>query len=676
MAFDIDKAMESTNIAEDYDKTKEGKERLTKIANKVYEGYQTDLKSRENWEKNVNNWTSMALQVTGNKTYPWVKASNVKFPLLSTAAMQFAARAYPALVPSDGKVVQCKVIGKDPTGAKAERAERVAKFMSYQLIEEMEDWEEDMDKLLVILPIVGTAFKKTYWSGELKRNCSKLILPRDLVVNYWAKTLEDAERKTEMIELTKREIQERIRSGTYLDVTLPEPTTNSRMQNRMQPTDKQMTEMPSDSDETTPYVILEQHTWEDLDDDGYPEPYVITIEESSQMLLRITARYRKEDITYSADQKRIAKIKPIEYYTKYGFIPNPDGSFYDVGFGLLLGSINDTINTSINQLIDAGTLNNLQSGFLSKGLRMKLGDSKFQPGEWKLVNATGDNLKNGIFPLPTKEPSGTLLSLMELLLNSGKELASVADIFVGKMPGQNTPATTTMASVEQGMKLFTAVYKRVYKALTKEYKKLYKLNSIYIDTQQEVAILDEPIQQSDFEEGSYDVCPAADPTAFSSTQKLMKAQGLLELLQLGTVNPIEVTKRILDAQEQPNMEALLVTQPPPNPEAQKMQMEMQLKQQDADLKKQETQQKMQLAQFLAEVKAHSMATQDSMKQQIEAMKANTEQIIASMEQKRAEIEHRMELAHNEQLHQQDMSHQKELGAAKVAAAKKPKGTKS
>lgn len=676
MAIDLNKAMESRNIAEEYNKTEEGKKKLVEIANKVYQGYQTDQKSREDWEKNVNNWTSMALQVATQKSYPWVKASNVKFPLLSTAAMQFAARAYPALVPSDGKVVQCKVIGKDPDGQKALRAERVSKFMSYQLIEEMEDWEEEMDKLLVILPIVGTAFKKTYWSKELQRNCSTLVLPRDLVVNYWAKTLEDAERKTETLELTKREVRERILAGTYLDVILPEPTTNSRMQNRMQPTDDKMTKMPSEADDTTPYVILEQHTWEDLDDDGYPEPYVITVEESTQTLLRITARYRQEDIIYKDDGKAIAKIKPIEYYTKYGFIPNPDGSFYDVGFGLLLGSINDTINTSINQLIDAGTLSNLQSGFLSKGLRMKLGDSKFQPGEWKLVNATGENLKNGIFPLPTKEPSATLLSLMELLLNSGKELASVADIFVGKMPGQNTPATTTMASVEQGMKLFTAVYKRVYKALTKEYKKLYKLNAIYINVQQETNILDEPIKQTDFEEGSYDVCPAADPTAFSSTQKLMKAQGLLELLQLGTVNPIEVTRRILDAQEQPNIDSLIVTQPPPNPEQQKMQMEMQLKQQDAALKEKETQQKMQLAQFLAEVKAHSQATQDSMKQQVEAMKAQTEQIVAQMEQKRLEVEHQLELLHNEQMHQQDMAHQKELNAAKVQAAKQPKGTKS
>ncbi len=673
MALDINKAIESTNIAEDLSHSEEGKKKLLDIGVKVHKGYALDKESRKDWENCVNEWTSMALQVATAKTYPWPKASNVKFPLVSTAAMQFAARAYPALVPSDGQVVQCKVIGKDPTGEKYNRAQRVAKFMSYQVIEEMEDWEEEMDKLLVILPIVGTAFKKTYWSSTLKRNCSKMVLPRDLVINYWAKSLEDTERKTELIELTKREVKERMLDGTYREVTLADPTTNSRMQDRMQPTDAKGLQMPADADETTPYLILEQHTWEDLDDDGYPEPYTITIEESSKEVLRITARYRKEDVTYTADQKKIARIKPIEYYTKYGFIPNPDGGFYDIGFGLLLGSINDTINTSINQLIDAGTLSNLQSGFLSKGLRMQLGASKFQPGEWKMVNATGENLKNGIFPLPTKEPSSTLLQLMEVLMNSGKELASVADIFVGKMPGQNTPATTTMASVEQGMKLFTAVYKRVYKSLTKEYKKLYKLNSIYLDPETETQVLDEPIKQSDFEEGTHDVCPAADPTAFSSTQKLMKAQGLLELLQLGTVNPIEVTKRILEAQEQPNMEALLVTQPPPNPEQQKAEMEMQLKQQDAQLKQQEMQQKMALEKFMAELKAHSEQTKLAMQAQAQQMKLQTEQAIAELEQKRAEVQHQMELIHASQSHQVDMKIKQDQAAQKAKEqANKPK----
>jgi chaperonin GroES len=622
MPIDINKALASHNIADDLKE-----DELLKISNFVFEGYKIDLDSRKDWERNVDKWTKLALQSTEQKNFPWANAANVKYPLLSTAAMQFAARAYPALVPGDGNVVQARIIGKELQGQKTAKAEHIAKHMSWQLTYQMTDWEDDMDKLLVILPVVGTVFKKTYFDATKGRNVSKMVLPKDLVVNYWAKSLEEAERKTEVIEMSKRVLRERQLSGIYCDIELPEPPMPEGA-----PPRAMGQSAPATADYTTPYRILEQHTFYDLDEDGYPEPYIITIEESTKKVLRIVARFEKEDIQ-QGEKGGIARIEPMEYYTKFPFIPNPDGGFYDIGFGLLLGSINETINTSINQLLDAGTLKSLPSGFISKSMRLRTGEQRIGPGEWRNVNATGEQMKGGIVPLPVTDPSATTLELMGALIESGNKLASVAEIFVGKMPGQNTPATTTMASVEQAMKLFTAVYKRIFKALEKEYKKLFKLNSMYLDEKEYQNVLDEPVTKADYDMTLYDVCPGADPTAFSSTQKLVKAQALVELLQIGTVNPIEVTKRILDAQEQPNWEQLIVQQPPPDPKQQEMQMKMQIEQQKAQMKAQEMQMKMQMEQVMMEMEKRQKEMEMVMDAQMKQMELQFKQAEAQLKLK-------------------------------------------
>lgn len=580
--------IDSNNIADDLKE-----EDLKKIGTTVFDGYESDLKSRSVWEEDLEKWTKLALQIVDEKTFPWKGASNVKYPLLSTAAMQFNARAYPSLVPADNKVVKCRAIGADPQGLKAERARRVSVHMSYQVTEEMEDWEEDMDRLLLVLPITGTAFKKTYWDSSLQRNCSKLVFPTDLVVNYWAKSLEEAERKTEIIPISKRKLKERQLQGIYRDCKLPDPVIDSTDEQRQ---DRQGFVNP-DQDETTPYMLLEQHGFLDLDEDGYAEPYVILIEKHSKEVLRITPRYQSDDVVMD-DKQKVVKITPFEHYTKFSFVPNPDGGFYDIGFGRLLGSINASADTLVNQLIDSGTLNNLQSGFIGKGLRIRMGENTFTPGEWKAVNATGDDIKKQIFPLPTKEPSPVLMNLLQFLLQSGKELASVAEIFVGKMPGQNTPATTTMATIEQGMKVFTAVYKRIFRALTKEYRKLYKLNYRYLNPQQYIEVIDEQIEQSDYAGPENDIVPAADPQATMAQEKLTKAQNLMQLMSLGTLDPMQVTAYLLEAFEIPNAEQFIIQQPQqaPDPKAQLAQMEGELKQQEHGMKMQEMEQKMNLAQ--------------------------------------------------------------------------------
>ena len=575
---------EESNLVSRLRKRKGGEETLQEIGQTCKKGFEQDLESRKHWEQDIEDWMKLACQIREQKSFPWPDASNVKYPLVSVAAIQFSARAYPSFIPPDGKLVKTMVIGADPTGEKSKKGGRVGTYMSWQFLRDMEDWEEDMDKLLITLSIVGTMFKKTFFDPEEDKVVSTLVDSKDLVVNHWIKSLEKAERISHVFTLSKRAVENRQRSDFYdEEVDFGEP------------------QLPEGSDqghydtESLPYTMVEQHTWLDLDDDGYAEPYIVTFERFSGVVGRISPRYDLEAIQTNSKGK-IIKIEPFCYFTKFPFIPNPDGGFYDIGFGHLLGPINESVNTLINQLIDAGTLNNMQAGFIGKGLRIKGGDYSLSPGEFKWVNSTVDDLKKQIMLMPTKEPSNVLFQLMGSLIQSGKELASVAEIFVGKMPGQNTPATTTMASIEQGMKVFTAVYKRVYRSLDKEFKKVFKLNRTYLDRNTYIQVLDEPINPEDFDFKNYDICPAADPTATSQTEKLLKAQGLMELLPLGTIDPIKVTQRILEAQQQPNWQELIPgmveTGEPQIPQKQdpellQMQQESQFKQQEAAMKQQQ-----------------------------------------------------------------------------------------
>jgi chaperonin GroES len=659
--------LEAVNIAKELDQ-----DLLNKIGNEAFEGFTHDLQSREEWDRHIDEWIKLAKQTIEPKTYPWPRASNVKYPLLSTAAMQFAARAYPSLVPANGRVVNAKAIGKDPTGQKSQVAEAVSLYMSWQLLREMDGWEEEMDKLLIMLPIVGTMFKKTYWDPMNEKNCSKLVLPKNLVVNYWAKSLKDAERISEILEMSPRKVKERQQSKLWLDVDLGEaPQPETKKPNS-----------PSVQDETTPYTIIEQHTFLDLDEDGYKEPYIVTFHKESKKVLRIAARFDETTISI-ADDGSLRKIEPIQYYTKFGFIPNPDGGFYDIGFGVLLGPINESVNTLINQLVDAGALNNLQSGFLGKGLRLRMGETRFQPGEWKVVNSTGDDLKKQIVPMPSKEPSNVLFQLMGALITSGKELASVAEIFVGKTPGQNTPATTTMATIEQGMKVFTAVYKRIYRALNEEFEKLARLNYLYVNPATYVDVVDMEVNPTDFDLKLNNIFPGADPTAVSQTEKLLKAQGLMELLPSGVLDPVKVVMRILDAQEQPNWEELLNPQvaqtgqlppPPPDPKLLEMQMKGQMEQQKIQMQSQAQQQKMELeardkaVQLAMKQREHAQEMQHKVQMaNIQAAEAVHKQRIFSAE---AQAEMNQKLIHSEEEHQVKLRQQKETSAQKAKEAKK------
>jgi len=663
--LDLDTILNSVNLAEELDE-----EELGEIGTTVYDGYDLDLKSRMEFDTLLDNWTKLAIQIASVKSWPWPNASNVKYPLLATASMQFAARAYPSLVPAHGNIVKAKVVGYDPTGEKAARAHRVSKFMSWQIMDEMEEWEEEHDRLLITLPIVGTMFKKTLFDPELGRNVSVLVMPKELIVNYWAKSLDDVERITEIRYMNKRKIREKVLAGLYYDCDLGDPVLENNLSGNTGTNPSQLNQ-PEKVDTTTPYMILEQHCYLDLDKDGYAEPYIVTIEKNSRKVLRIVARFTKEDVSFNSDNE-ILKIKPQQYYTKYGFVPNPDGGFYDIGFGRLLGPINDAVDTLINQLIDGGSLHTLQAGFLAKGLRLRLGETRFTPGEWKHVNATGQDLKNGIMPLPTREPSKVLFELMTFLVQSGKELASVAEIFTGKMPGQNTPATTTQASIEQGMKVFTAVYKRIFRSMQAEFRKLYRLNKVYLDPQVMVSVLDGQVQQSDFQGPEDDIIPAADPAAVSQQEKQAKVEQLGKLLQLGTLNPMAFTQMYMEAYEIPNPEKLIMQpQQKPDPEAERMKAEAQIKQQESQMRVMNEQGKMKIR-----------AAESQQKMQAEAekskIKIQQEQILGMLKAKALEQQSGQKIQAEAMGSQQKMMHkemqhrQQMVQAAQKAAVQKAK----
>ena len=541
---DVDLLISSQNIAENLDSNL-----LKEIGRRVVDDFDIDKDSRSDWEERYEGALKLAAQVLEERTFPWKGAANVKYPLLTTSCIQFSARAYPALVPPIN-AVKCKTVGRDIDGTKDRRADRISKHMSYQILEEMEDWEEGMDRLLTILPLTGTEFKKTYFDQQLGVNVSEHVLAKDLVVNYYAKSLESAPRITHTLYMYPNEVRERILSGIYLDEDLGEPTpqkdrlkeTSDEIQGKVEP----------DHDEDAPYEILEQHRYLDLDEDGYKEPYIVVVERESQKVLRIVARFDQADVV--ANKKgQILKINPVHYFTKFSFSPSMDGGFYDFGYGLLLGPINEASNTLINQLLDAGTLSNLQSGFLSKGIRMKGGNHRFTPGEWKPVDSFGDDLRKGIFALPVREPSQTLFQLLGMLVSAGEKLGSSVDLLSGESPGQNQPATTTVSLIEQGLKVFGAIYKRLHRSLKKEYQKLYRLNRIYLPDQVYFTIIDPgeeeaaEIARGDYDGDKTDVYPASDPTIASESQKLARVEGLVQAMSAGApYNPQVVWRQYAD----------------------------------------------------------------------------------------------------------------------------------
>jgi chaperonin GroES len=586
--FDIDDLMYEANIAD-----RLCKQDLETIGMQVVKDFDNDLTSRSSWEKRTEASLKLALQVAEIKNFPWANASNVKFPLITIAALQYHARSYPVLIDSD-LPVKCRVVGDDKDGLRTLRATRVEQHMSYQLLEEDEDWESEMDKVLITQPIIGCAFKKTYYDPIRKHNVSENVLAKDLVVNYWTKSLETASRVTHVLQMTKNEIYERTARGLWLEdvsegrqqqwssVAMGNPLQNAQDKAQgMQP--------PEPNDSSTPIEMLEQHCHIDFDGDGYAEPYIVYVRRDNKKIARIVARYTQSDIERNKDNV-ILSIKAEQYFTKYPFIPSPDGGFYDLGFGVLLGPLNESINTIINQLVDAGTMANTAGGFLSRGIKLRGGNYSFNPMEWKHVDTTGDDLRKGIVPLPVREPSQVLFTLLNLLINYGERIGGSVDILSGQNPGQNTPAETTRTMAEQGMKVFNGIFKRTHRSLKQEFRKLYRLNQIFI-TENTPYVSDGEsagmVLASDYEGPVTDVMPTADPSITSDAQRTAQAMAIAGRVAAtpGLYNRYEAEHSFLKALKVTNIDRILpdpkgpnAVPPPVNPKVQIEQMKQQAKQ--------------------------------------------------------------------------------------------------
>lgn len=571
--------------------------------------YRLDKASMSEWLEKMGKGIDLAKLDKEKKTYPFSNASNVKYPLVTSAALQFNARAYPAIVQAD-KTVKTKTYGADQNGQKAARGERVSAHMSWQLQCELEEWEADTDRMLVQLPVVGTMIRKTWYDAAQERPRSRLIEPGKFIVNNNVKTLETAPRSTEEISLFPSEIRERVASGVFADLEYH----------------------AEDSEDTAaPVAFIEQHCRLDLDGDGYGEPYIITVHVASQKCARLVADFDGPDVKYitgmdEAGQQVATGIKSIRrgsYFTAYHFMPSLSGGFWGTGLGLLLGDISETVNTIINMQIDAGHMASLGGGFIGNGFRLKGGSQNLKPGEWRQVQATGASIKDSMVPITFPGPDATLFQMLGLLIDAGREIASVKDILTGDTGTKNMTATTTMALIEQGLMVFSAAYKRIYLSLRHEFKILAKINAATVDPARYNEFHDQEQQfdpAQDYAAADMDIVPVADPKAVTKMQELAKADLLMNMASQGLVNPGEATNRILEAASIPDRDELAM---PQDPAAQMMQQA-------------------QMAQVMAELELTRAKVQetysDAAKNMADADRARMEQMIKMMEAQRNELQ--------------------------------------
>ena len=522
-----------SNIADMFDE-----DTLTRVGRQVKDGYDADKDSMSDWIDLVEFGFELIKQETNSKSTPWEGAANFKSPELMKAALKFSDRASTELL-RKYSILKTRVIGADPNDLKLQQGERVAEFQNWQLNVEMPEWRDEHEKLIYDLPYTGTVFKKTFFDAQLGRNSSTLITYPNFVVNQNATSLERLRRFSETHDFSENEVIEKQRQGLWLDVDLD---LGSR---------EDADAVEAESDKMTTFI--EQKGWFDLDKDGYEEPYTFVVHEATAKVVRIMPRFEPKDVLIKDEDNRraatldrliqdgvlpqttgereVVRISATQSITKYGFIRDPQGEFLDVGYIHLLSALVSGINTTTNQLIDAGTLSNRQSGWLSKEFRRKMGNSSFKPGEWKQTGVSAQALQQGVVPLPVKEPSPTLFALTQFMITSAQELAASSDL-KGTL-GANTPVGTTLALIDEQMQGTGAIVKRIYRSMSSEFRKLYILNSKFVDPRQYQEILDD--QEANFEQDfnikGMDIVPEANPEISTKTQRVIMAQAELSQVQ-------------------------------------------------------------------------------------------------------------------------------------------------
>ena len=500
---------------------------LSPIGHELYDNYSDYKSSRKDWEQSYIKGLDLLGFKYEETTEPFKGASGATHPVLAEAITQFQAQAYKELLPADGPV-RTQMMGL-PTPDKEAQSVRVRDYMNYQIMSEMKEYEAEFDQMLFYLPLTGSAFKKVYFDEVMNRTVSKFVPADDLVVPYTATSLDDADSITHVVKMSENDLRKQQVSGFYRDIELA-PAGSSETD-----TEKKERELEGRSKgrEQNIYTLLECHV--DLDLEGFedinPEdqeptgiklPYIVTVEEGSRNVLAIRRNYEIGDV----------KKNKIDHFVHFKFLPGL--GFYGFGLIHMIGGLSRTATMALRSLLDAGTLSNMPAGFKMRGIRIKDEGQPIQPGEFKDVDAPGGNIRDAFMPLPFKEPSATLLNLMGTVVQAGQRFAAIADTQIGD-GNQGAAVGTTVAMLERGSRVMSAVHKRLYAAMKKEFNLMARVFKLYLPEVYPYDVVggQRQIMKTDFDD-RVDILPVADPNIFSQTQRISLAQ---TEMQLAASNP-------------------------------------------------------------------------------------------------------------------------------------------
>ena len=498
---------------------------LEPLGNEMVQNYMDYKTSRKDWEQSYIQGLDLLGFKYENRTEPFQGASGATHPVLAEAVTQFQAQAYKELLPAEGPV-RTDIIGIDSPPVQ-QQATRVKDYMNYILMDQMQEYEPEFDQMLFHLPLAGSTFKKVYYDQLLGRAVSKFIPAEDLIVPYTATSLDDAEAIIHSLKVSENDLRKQQVNGFYSDVELGPPGVDNN--DELTKKERELSGTKKTGKQEPVYTVLECHVnldlegFEDVDGENQPTgiklPYIVTVEEGSRKILSIRRNYAPDDL----------KKNKIQYFVHFKFLPGL--GFYGFGLIHMIGGLSRTATAALRQLLDAGTLSNLPAGFKQRGVRVRDEASPIQPGEFKDVDAPGGSLRDAFFPLPYKEPSATLLQLMGIVVGAGQRFAAIADMQVGD-GNQQAAVGTTIALLERGSRVMSAIHKRLYAAMKKEFKLLGTVIAQYLPPEYPYDVVGgaRTIKQIDFDD-RIDIVPVADPNIFSQTQRISMAQTELQLAQ-------------------------------------------------------------------------------------------------------------------------------------------------
>ena len=533
---------------------------LVEIGSELEGQYKDYRSSRQDWEMAYTNGLELLGFKYERRTEPFRNASGVTHPVLAESVTQFQSQAYKELLPADGPV-RTQIVGLIDS-QKEQQSERVRDFMNYQIMTVMKEYEPEFDQMLFYLPLSGSTFKKVYYDAILGRAVSKFIPAEDLVVPYSATSLDDADAIIHVLKISENDLRKQQVSGFYKDVELGQPAIKT---DPIKEKERELEGVRIERQDNI-YTLLECHV--NLDIEGFEDkdpqtgeptgiklPYVVTIEESSREVLSIRRNYKTDDPLKNK----------TNYFVHFKFLPGL--GFYGFGLIHMIGGLSRTATQALRQLLDAGTLSNLPSGFKMRGIRVRDDAQPIQPGEFRDVDAPGGNLRDAFMPLPFKEPSATLLQLMGIVVQAGQRFASIADMQVGD-GNQQAAVGTTMALLERGSRVMSAIHKRLYASLKNEFELLAKVFATYLPPTYPYDVVGgtREIKAADFDE-KIDILPVADPNIFSQTQRINLAQ---TEMQLAMSNPqmhnlYQVYRTMYEAIGVKNIDLILPPPQPPTP---------------------------------------------------------------------------------------------------------------